>query len=103
MNNSATQKSRRIIEDFIRKATLVILNSRISNNKRKPNSTFLLTENDNDDLDDIFLEDYQELLSHKNQMNTYTLEIYFKRKDFKVMIEKWSMQYFQYNNIITIL
>lgn len=103
MNNSAAQKSRRIIEDFIRKATLVILNSRISNNKSKPNSTFLLTENDNDDLDDIFLEDYQELLSHKNQMNTYTIEIYFKRQDFKVMIEKWSMQYFQYNNIITIL
>lgn len=94
MNNLVQEKMIRIIDQFIKKATLVILNSRIPNTNSKTDSSFQLIETINEDIDDIFLEDYQELLSHKHQFNTYTIEIYFKRKEFKVMIEKWSIQYF---------
>lgn len=101
MNTSSSLSNKKIIEEFIKKATLVILNSRIQIDKdddktAKVNSSFLLDQRDNDDLDDIFLEDYSELQSYQKLLNNYTIEIFFKRKEFSVLMEKWSFQYFQY-------
>lgn len=81
-----------MVEMFIKKATLIILNSRIKpgvDNDSAVSSSFRLDQKDNNELDDIFLEDYSEILN----LNIYIIEIYVKKKEFKTLIEKWSFQY----------
>lgn len=103
MNNSASLSTKKLIEEFIKKSTLVILNSRIQSDKdddddsknSKINCSLLLNQKENEDLDDVFLEDYSELQSYQKMLNSYTIEIYFKRKEFSVLMEKWSFQYIQ--------
>lgn len=92
----------RLIEMAIKKGTLVVLNSRINHmgdidwSLHAVNSSFLLEQMDNNDLDDIFSEDYSEFLYlNRKEMESRicTIEIYFKRKEFKALIEKWSFAY----------
>lgn len=84
-----------MVEMFIKKATLIILNSRIKPGVDNDfslsavSSSFRLDQKDNNELDDIFLEDFSEILN----LNSYIIEIYVKKKKFKTLIEKWSFQY----------
>ena len=99
MTNINKEKVKRSIEEFIRKSILVILNSRIhqddsTSSKQKINTSFGFDESEINELEDVFLEDYSNLQSSTNNYTNYILEIFFKRKDFNILIEKYSFTYY---------
>ena len=82
------------IDDFAKKGISTILKSRIkyfsssniglSNNNTKADSLSF-------SLDDSFLEDYSYF--NNSFYRIYILEIYFKDKDFRLLIEKWNFEF----------
>ena len=82
------------IDDFAKKGISTILKSRIkyfsssniglSNNNTKADSLSF-------SLDDSFLEDYSYF--NNSFYRIYVLEIYFKEKDFRLLIEKWNFEF----------
>ena len=98
MTNINKEKVKRSIEEFIRKSILVILNSRIhqddsTSSRQKINTSFGLDESEINELEDVFLEDYSNLQSSTNNYTNYILEIFYKRKDLNLLIEKYSFNY----------
>ena len=99
MTNINKEKVKRSIEEFIRKSILVILNSRIhqddsTSSRQKINTSFGLDESEINELEDVFLEDYSNLQSSTNNYTNYILEIFYKRKDLNLLIEKYSFNYY---------
>ena len=99
MTNINKEKVKRSIEEFIRKSILVILNSRIhqddsTSSRQKINTSFGLDESEINELEDVFLEDYSNLKSSTNNYTNYILEIFYKRKDLNLLIEKYSFNYY---------
>ena len=99
-NYDIVELTKRSIEEFCRKSILVILNSRIEKEnsvkeKQKINSSFGIEESEINELDDVFSEDYAELQSFPKNYNTYILEIFYQKKDFNILIKKYTFQYFQ--------
>ena len=99
MTNINKEKVKRSIEEFIRKSILVILNSRIhqddsTSSRQKINTSFGLDESEINELEDVFLEDYSNLQSSTNNYTNYILEIFYKRKDLNLFIEKYSFNYY---------
>lgn len=99
MTNMNKEKVKRSIEEFIRKSILVILNSRIhqddsTSSRQKINTSFGLDESEINELEDVFLEDYSNLQSSTNNYTNYILEIFYKRKDLNLLIEKYSFNYY---------
>ena len=82
------------IDDFSKNAISTILKSRIKNFS---NSNFGLSNNNTKadsfsfSLDDSFLEDYSYFNSSFYRI--YVVEIYFKEKDFRLLIEKWTFEF----------
>ena len=82
------------IDEFAKKGISTILKSRIkyfsssniglSNNNTKADSLSF-------SLDDSFLEDYSYF--NNSFYRIYVLEIYFKEKDFRLLIEKWNFEF----------
>ena len=82
------------IDDFAKNGISTILKSRIkyfsssniglSNNNTKADSLPF-------SLDDSFLEDYSYF--NNSFYRIYVLEIYFKEKDFRLLIEKWNFEF----------
>ena len=82
------------IDDFSKNAISTILKSRIKNFS---NSNFGLSNNNTKadsfsfSLDDSFLEDYSYF--NNSFYRIYVVEIYFKEKDFRLLIEKWTFEF----------
>jgi hypothetical protein len=53
----------------------------------------LTNEKERVELEEIFLDEYDELQSYKQDTKCYTLDIYFRRRDAKILIEKWTFRY----------
>ena len=89
------------IDDFAKKGISIILKARIKNFS---NSNIGLSNNNTKtdsfsfSLDDSFLEDYSYF--NNSFYRIYILEIYFKDKDFRLLIEKWTFEFNskEYNN-----
>ena len=89
------------IDDFAKKGISIILKARIKNFS---NSNIGLSNNNTKtdsfsfSLDDSFLEDYSYF--NNSFYRIYILEIYFKDKDFRLLIEKWNFEFNskEYNN-----
>ena len=89
------------IDDFAKKGISTILKARIKNFS---NSNIGLSNNNTKadsfsfSLDDSFLEDYSYF--NNSFYRIYILEIYFKDKDFRLLIEKWTFEFNskEYNN-----
>ncbi len=82
------------IDDFAKKGISIILKARIKNFS---NSNIGLSNNNTKtdsfsfSLDDSFLEDYSYF--NNSFYRIYVLEIYFKEKDFRLLIEKWNFEF----------
>ena len=82
------------IDDFAKKGISIILKARIKNFS---NSNIGLSNNNTKtdsfsfSLDDSFLEDYSYFNSSFYRI--YVVEIYFKEKDFRLLIEKWTFEF----------
>ncbi len=109
MNKINEEELTKQIENFVRQSVLVILNSRVGI-QIKPNyaKEKLITnpfvnkilipqsftnELEEKDFDDVFLDEYQELKSTKSCEKLYFLEIFFKRKEVKILIERWKFSF----------
>lgn len=111
MHKSNEDELTKSIENFIKKSVLIIINSRIAyssmdsekkyihdkfNSKVKilnKKFQFLTSEKERIELEEIFLDEYDELQSSSQDVKTYTLDIYFRRKEAKILIEKWNFRY----------
>ena len=75
------------------------MNSRIhqddsTSSRQKINTSFGLDESEINELEDVFLEDYSNLKSSTTNYTNYILEIFYKRKDLNLLIEKYSFNYY---------
>ena len=53
----------------------------------------MTNEKERVELEEIFLDEYDELQSYKQDTKSYTLDIYFRRREAKILIEKWTFRY----------
>lgn len=106
-----SEKVKHYFEEFIKKSILLVINSRIkpknelklqyetlsltSDNKSKCDNLHKNNSNDFFDIDDLFLDEYDVLTYAKGLNKRYTIDIFVKRKKRKLLIERWSINYFK--------
>lgn len=106
-----SEKVKQYFEDFIKKSILLIINSRtkpknelkfqyealslISDNESKCNKEYKNNSTDFFDVDDLFLDEYDVLTYAKGPNKRYTIDVFLKRKKRKMLIERWSINYFK--------
>jgi hypothetical protein len=87
------------IEYFIKQAVYTVINSRVCFEKSEISTGNLSKKSENKglqvpELEEIFEDEYSSLSgSNKNQEKFFVLDIFFKRKEIKLLIEKWKFKY----------
>ena len=86
------------IEDFIKRCFYIIIPSRVHFNENlfSQKDTKFLTKFciKEPNIEEIFSGEYDEIEEFGNiNEKSYILDIYFKRKEIKLLIEKWTFKY----------
>ena len=93
-----------IFETFVKKAIMLVLNSRMKEEKdkegkfseidlKKSGISNISSDSDFFDVDDLFLDEYDVLSFSKSQSKTFTIDFYAKKKKKKILFERWFISY----------
>ena len=100
------EKVKKVFETFVKKAILLVINSRMKDNKESKGKfseldlnqsgirkSSISSDSDFFDVDDLFLDEYDVLSFSKSQSKTFTIDFYAKKKKKKILFERWSISY----------
>ena len=100
------EKVKKVFETFVKKAILLVINSRMKESEDK-NGKFseldlnqsgirkssISSDSEFFDVDDLFLDEYDVLSFSKSQSKTFTIDFYAKKKKKKILFERWFISY----------
>lgn len=84
------------LDSFVKKATLIVLNSRVNKEILEVNiinNAFMLKEKENFDLEYLFLDEYCVLGMTNDNIKQYTIDIFARNKKTSLLIERWKFEY----------
>lgn len=100
------EKVKKVFETFVKKAILLVINSRMKDNKESKGKfseldlnqsgirkSSISSDSDFFDVDDLFLDEYDVLSFSKSQSKTFTIDFYAKKKKKKILFERWFISY----------
>ena len=100
------EKVEKVFETFVKKAILLVINSRMKDNKESKGKfseldlnqsgirkSSISSDSDFFDVDDLFLDEYDVLSFSKSQSKTFTIDFYAKKKKKKILFERWFISY----------
>lgn len=93
-----------IFETFVKKAIMLVLNSRMKEEKdkegkfseldlKKSGISNISSDSDFFNVDDLFIDEYDVLSVPKCQRKTFTIDFYAKNKKTKILFERWFISY----------
>lgn len=95
-------KDKNNIQNVLQKIILIITNSRSeeksdSDSSKKLDTSFGRSENDFSDFDDLSYDnEYGQLSFKANEKKSSIVEIYYSLQSFKTLIERWTIEYNDY-------